>query len=1154
MIKIFYKIIFLLLSLICIFQSLSAQVGVYPVSVNSNVIVGGTVYLGDFTNPMATANRLRFTLTLMDPVETQRSVYFRVSIVEGGNIIATTIPGFVGPQFTLERNQPLSINGEDLAAYLNINNLTGLAGNNSGGVLKEGVNEICLEVIDVFRNEPISRKVCASGYWAKLQAPILILPVDQQFILEGQLNSLTFTWQMTDPLAHLPGVELRYLFELREYIQGLNPQDQFENHPLIYSSEEMDFSVLYTELSSPLSAGKSYIWRVTARFYNQNFQLIPSYFVNNGISRISMFSVIQPIDPGGGSTSGLCACAGPDCLPNAIMPLPRANPLSVNETIKYGAFDLTIQSLTGQNSGTGSIDIPFTGKSVEVTFTQLDVNESNQSFSGLIEVNVNSILSGIQETTDGALAFTGTPPDQSWLSSVNAHLNQAANAVSLPLSLRSHLAPLGFNLPFDVLVTKIYFSPTGAATLNIMMLIPDGTGGFYSFGASGIRAGKSGFDLDGLKLYLMQDSHLPGLNNIPVVLNRAVNNDPNLGTYVAFNCAGLEQFNLQASYTFDQGQLSRADESADPVVASMILSSTSWGNFLGTFVMDPFTLPAAEGWKFSLENGIVDFDQTRNHPDIVFPENYPSSDNNWRGFFLSSLSVELPESLELNTSGELAFSTHNLIIDPNGVSCLLQGVNILDLNTGNAGGWGFAIDTIRLRIILNQFIDAEIKGAIRAGIIDAEIDYAGLILKNDQTGYGMDITPSGSFEIPFVKLNVSVDPGSAIYIKRPSAGAAFRPYADLNLTVNLMIGEQEFESLGMGSLVGDLKGALGLSSFDFGISDLSFTGFKINHPNLPQGRYIGLDAVDGGNVNIPGLGAISLSEVNLLEQMSDFNGVELPGIGLDFGMDMGLFGFGVSAWGKQNLFSAGNLPSYSFGKLELRLPDVRALGFKCRCTEPPLNGIESLVSYCDDPQFGSSAPATIAVGDRIEVGHFTMRVEEVIGNTGEGKIEIPFLAKLMEISFSGVTVHTMPDGKKRMISGSVLSKASSLLPQAIQNLATADAPQVGPLDLGALPLSDQFMGEINNLATNAAGFFSLPFSFKDKIEVFLGSPLPDDFDFVILGLRFDPMKARASGLMTVRVSQDQYLKFGISGLNVRPDGINLDGIQIYLAEDFSFGF
>ncbi|MBK8602978.1 MAG: hypothetical protein IPN87_07765 [Saprospiraceae bacterium] len=52
-------------------------------------------------------------------------------------------------------------------------------------------------------------------------------------------------------------------------------------------------------------------------------------------------------------------------------------------------------------------------------------------------------------------------------------------------------------------------------------------------------------------------------------------------------------------------------------------------------------------------------------------------------------------------------------------------------------------------------------------------------------------------------------------------------------------------------------------------------------------------------------------------------------------------------------------------------------------------------------------------------------------------------------------------------------------------------------------------------------------------------------------MKFEAGGARLSSMLTFKLPGDNYMKFGLSGMNIRPDGFNLDGIQIYLAEDFT---
>jgi hypothetical protein len=55
------------------------------------------------------------------------------------------------------------------------------------------------------------------------------------------------------------------------------------------------------------------------------------------------------------------------------------------------------------------------------------------------------------------------------------------------------------------------------------------------------------------------------------------------------------------------------------------------------------------------------------------------------------------------------------------VTGLLEGHNLIDLSTGDAGGWAFSIDSIALNILQNSFVDAHIAGKAGVSLLDAEL-------------------------------------------------------------------------------------------------------------------------------------------------------------------------------------------------------------------------------------------------------------------------------------------------------------------------------------------------------------------------------------------------------------------------------------------------
>jgi len=154
---------------------------------------------------------------------------------------------------------------------------------------------------------------------------------------------------------------------------------------------------------------------------------------------------------------------------------------------------------------------------------------------------------------------------------------------------------------------------------------------------------------------------------------------------------------------------------------------------------------------------------------------------------------------------------------------------------------------------------------------------------------------------------------------------------------------------------------------------------------------------------------------------------------------------------------------------------------------------------------------------------------------------------LLDVAFNNIQVHKMANGEKRLISGVVLTSPNASLGGFNVEVSEIE----GPMDLSALSVTSEFMDQMNNLSSEEGGFFSMPFSISEKMDEMFGVALPEGFDFILLGMKFEAGRARLSSMLTLKLPGYYYMKFGLSGMNIRPDGFNLDGIQIYLAEDFT---
>ena len=168
-----YRFLFLGWAFLC-FQNLYGQ-QVYPVHVSGTLIPPYSLFLSDYSNDRA--QDIMFNVMLNDPIEESRGVRFRLSIINNGQEIMFTDPNYLPPPHILEQFIPELMDGIDLSAYLNPQNLVASNGGIGSNAIPEGFNQICLEVIDYERGVPISGKACVHGLFIKSQVPILNTPV-----------------------------------------------------------------------------------------------------------------------------------------------------------------------------------------------------------------------------------------------------------------------------------------------------------------------------------------------------------------------------------------------------------------------------------------------------------------------------------------------------------------------------------------------------------------------------------------------------------------------------------------------------------------------------------------------------------------------------------------------------------------------------------------------------------------------------------------------------------------------------------------------------------------------------------------------------------------------------------------------------------------
>ena len=1132
--------------LVC-FGLLKAQ-QVYPVWVTPMpaMFSSATVYLGDFAHTEATAGRINFMLELRDPVELSRQVHFRLHVERNGTTVMMTDPGFMPPVITLQKNVPVTINGTDLAFYFDLNHLVGVSGFELNNVLTEDFYSICIEVIDLLRQEPISDKVCVSGFLNQLSPPILYMPQSDAMLSYGQYNNMMFHWQLTG-ISLLFQSNIRYDLQVRELTEGIdNYQDAFESHNLIFDQTDLyNFSLVYDAGMPPLVRGKKYVWRVRAFARDFSGMEIPGYFHNNGYSEIWQFEL--PED----NTS-----SGEFCNPREPKPVQNRVPLrelSVNDVVHVGHFDMTITSVdnsTGESSsGIGKVEIPFLDMEVEARFDNLAINEKKDAFAGQGNVvQTIDLLSKLKANNDGTIdfteagAFTNVDVENIIAASTN---NSNALTTRLPFSLKKKLKDLfDVEMPYDLIVTDMWFTSLGAK-FNAMMLVPDGHGGYARFGASNVDVDNAGLALKELFLFLSENTSMPGFDKQPViVMAKGGDITPEQGSYLTFDCNGFKEFNLQGRYEFDKERAVRASNTSLAASASFTIKTTKWGEFVSAATMPDFALQGMEDWRFHVTNAVADFspDDKNGHKELL--GDIDSLDTKWKGFYIKELTVKLPQDLRFENETALVMATRNLLIDSSGANGALSGQNLLALGTGDAGGWGLSFEEMNLHIVQDSFADAEIKGKIIVAPVGDTVIYNGKIFTDRVTGlYALDLIPQGTMDLPYLKGGFTFKPGSVVSIRKemPECVTAWKPYADLNVDLNMKMQEGDFTKLGgsgMSDKMAQVKTGLGTTQeFTFDVSGLSIDGFKINHPDLPQGRQFGYDdtSISNGEISLAGVN-MNLGGFDLLEEAFEMDGSK-KGLGMGFHTSLGAYGIISKFWALDNGMEA-SLP-FSLALIEIDFPKVPKQLFNCECKSPEAgSGVQD---YCKPP-VAPEEITSLAVGSTIKVGHFEMEVITLSGNNGKGKIPIPFLGSEMEVDFKDLLI----DDHGMMTQGTVRSAIDPMFADITEDALQKES---GLLHMEKIKDTGAFMNKINTHMEAMGDEMKCPISVNGIVQKLMHEGPAGQFDFLLMGIHFGPDSATLNSLAIFKTPEGKYLKFGLAGIGLRPDGFDLEERKFFLDEE-----
>ena len=166
-----------------------------------------------------------------------------------------------------------------------------------------------------------------------------------------------------------------------------------------------------------------------------------------------------------------------------------------------------------------------------------------------------------------------------------------------------------------------------------------------------------------------------------------------------------------------------------PILDLQATIKESWSDWMGRISMDPFQAEDLAGWTFAPGKDII-FDHSckENYqgngvhfPDISrMPSTYdPAQVNNecksnwnaWQGIYVDEISVQFPKWAVFGKGKEgLKIAGQKMFFDNSGITCDIAALNLMEAETGEAGGWEFDLDMAKVMITQNNFDSCHIEG------------------------------------------------------------------------------------------------------------------------------------------------------------------------------------------------------------------------------------------------------------------------------------------------------------------------------------------------------------------------------------------------------------------------------------------------------------
>ncbi len=369
------------------------------------------------------------------------------------------------------------------------------------------------------------------------------------------------------------------------------------------------------------------------------------------------------------------------------------------------------------------------------------------------------------------------------------------------------------------------------------------------FGSPDIKFSGSGGIVGDVRLGLLQDFQFDIIHDKARVTLHKIGSES--GCFVSFDCDGFKEFAMDADVELSRDWVLPVDQDGTPKVdgkvkAHFMAKVKDFNDWFVKLHLPNFTLTAYKSVAVSVEEAIIDFSDTYNDPDMIFPPDYfeepgdgteaqdmgqeqllgmtqgisgssdgrdnsfgqsgnnsgvssggntggGSSQNStmmaWRGFYIRTFKLTLPKEIsKRDTNERITVFAKNLLIDSRGLSGSCGVENVLTLKEGRMQKWAYSLDKIEISFVKSKLYAFYMNGKLEVPIADEEetLSYNGSY-NHRQGNFSLSVGLDNTITFPIWRVvEVSLTKGS--YVNISVINRKFYPFACLSGMMSIKSG------------------------------------------------------------------------------------------------------------------------------------------------------------------------------------------------------------------------------------------------------------------------------------------------------------------------------------------------------------------------------